>query len=153
METEATGIGPAHCPITCCLLSIIVSLWEMAIDPCVWSYCISCWQPRIHSHAFWSKKRNVCNALVSDKTCRSCKSDGHRGVEETLTIFFYVTSRKRPFMCRSMNSTEAAAFPGLWLSAGSLHSHCFSRPVLKLQPDSVLPHTQDTAQEREGVWH
>lgn len=35
VKADSAGRQPVHCLITYCLLSIIVSLWEMAIDPCV----------------------------------------------------------------------------------------------------------------------
>lgn len=74
VKADSAGRPPARCLITYCLLSIIASLWEMAIDPRVF-VCVAIsfsGKPRFLTHTLLSKQREweriVCSTEGVNKS-------------------------------------------------------------------------------------
>lgn len=70
MKAHAAGRQPAQCLITYCLLSIIVSLWEMAIDSCVFVSMAISFQSHIHTFQGIQAQRLGENLCATQKVSR-----------------------------------------------------------------------------------
>lgn len=117
----------------------------MAIDPCV--FVCGHVDSFTHIQAFHGIQAkglgdNLCAILrVSVKSSKSCRSQGCSS--DTLRIIFNecVRGHACAAVCRELRLQYS--------SSCSLPSHCFSRPVLNPQPDSVF-HLTHRTQPRKG---
>lgn len=139
MEVDADGRRPGHCLITYCLLSIIVSLWEMAIDPCVFargpvSLCQATFHSHIHTFQDYkpNQRRQMC-AVQRRQTnpVNSCKSGPH--IQVTSCGLCLMQLWERGHVC------AAALFPPT----------AFPEPVLSPECASVF-HLTHRTQPRKG---